>query len=344
MKTLEELKAENAAAEKEASETPQVEEEEIETKAEEEETDESKENAELEGNAESSESEAWMQSDEQTSQEDNAEKSFTGSDIAAAKNKLRTKLEKRHNNEVEELRAEIEKLKSHKTASPLDNGAQIPPKPKLDDFDFDEDAYQLALDKWDDARLEAKIKKATTGHQENAQQQQAIEAFNSAVDQHYERAAKLAADAGITAEVYQQSDLAVRSAIEQAMPSKGDLVTEQLIATLGDGSEKVMYYLGRNKTELNGLQSALLEDPSGMKAMLLLGRISSKISNPTKKTSQAPKPATQLKGDEGSSLSAEAKALKKAYQEADKSGNAQARFDARRKARQAGIDVSTWQE
>lgn len=340
MKTLEELKAENAAAEEEANSIPQVEEEKTETAEEETETDESGQIAESEQEETGEEtSEAWMQSDEQTSQEKDAEKSFTGSDIAAAKHKLRSKLEKRHDGEVEKLRTEIKRLKDQGST---EQQIQIPPRPKIEDFNYDEEAHQVAIDKWGDARLEAKVKQVTTGQQQTVRHQQDVEAFNRTIDQHYERAGKLAEESGITAEVYQQSDLVVRSAIEQAMPDQGDLVTEQLIATLGEGSEKVMYYLGRNKNELNALQSALLADPSGMKAIFLLGRISSKINSPQKRTSRAPKPATQIRGDEGASLSADGKTLKKAYQAADKSGDAQARFNARREARKAGIDVSNW--
>lgn len=340
-KTLEELKRENAEAEAKSTEVPQTEEEETETEAVEEETEESSEVAEPgDGETEETETEAWMQSDEQASQE-GAEKSFTGSDIAAAKRKLRAKLERTHNSEVEELRAEIEKLKSGGVQQQA-SAAPEPKRPRLEDFDHDEDAHQDALDRWYEARMEAKIQQATAGQQQTAQQRQAEENFNRAVDQHYERAAKLAKEANITAEVYQNADLAVRSAIEQAMPQRGDLVTEQLISMLGEGSEKVMYYLGRNKAELATLQSALLDDPTGMKAMLHIGKISSKISNPQKQTSRAPKPATQIRGDEGAGLPANAKALKKKYDAAAKSGDAQARFDARRAAKLAGVDVSHW--
>lgn len=343
MKTLEELKAENAAAEAKTTEPPQAEVEEAEIVVDETETDETGEDADLgESESEEVESESWMQSDEQTLQED-AERTFTGSDIAAAKRKLRAKLEKGHNSEIEELRAEIERIKNQTTAQQgASQAEQSIPRPKLEDFDHDEDAHAEALDKWDDARLEAKVRQATTGQQQNTQRQQEVEAFTKTVDQHYERAAKLAKEHGITAEVYQQSDLAVRTAIEQVMPNQGDLVTDQLINALGEGSEKVMFYIGRNKGKTAELQSAILSDPSGMKAMAFLGKMSSEANGPQKRTSRAPKPATQIKGDESAKVSAEAKALKAAYEKADKSGDTQARFDARRKAKQAGVDVSSW--
>jgi hypothetical protein len=333
MKTLEELKAENAKAEEESAEVTATEAEETETEAVEEEEQESDDLAE-DGKEESSEAEteAWMQSDEQTS--DGAE--FTGSDIAAAKRKLRAKLERQHNSELEELKKQIETLKGGNQQTQ----SKLPPRPKREDFDFDDDAYDAALDAWNDKRLEAKLAEREQSVATTKQQAEAATKVTQAVDQHYERAAKLVQEAGINADLYQDSDRKVRTAIEAVRPNEGDLIAEQLISVMGEGSEKVMYYIGRNKDALNGLQSAIINDPSGMQAMLYLGKITSKVANPQQRVSRAPRPAATIKGD--ASESSVAKALRKKYKAADKAGNVQERFNLRREAKKAGIDVSAW--
>jgi len=337
--TLAELKEQNAAKELEAAKPPQAEAEEEEIVADEVATDEPGKVAEPGGEDDTIESEPWMLSDEQTSQEEGGEKAFTGSDIAAAKRKLRAKLEK-SNDEVADLRAEIEKLKTQRLAPAASHDShQAIKRPMLNDFDTT-DEYGEALDEYIEAKTLATVQKATNGQAQTAQQEQAKEAFTAAVDQHYERAATLAEKYGITAEVYQQADLAVRTAIEQIMPNQGDLVTDQLINSIGEGSEKVMLYVGRNKGKTAQLQQALLSDPTGMKAVAFLGRMSGEVTAPKKRNSQAPKPATQLKGGSAVPVSAEAKALRKTYQAAK--GNPQARYDARKAARKAGLDPSDW--
>ena len=88
--------------------------------------------------------------------------------------------------------------------------------------------------------------------------------------------------------MYQNSDLAVRQAIESVLPNQGDLVADQLISRLGDGSEKVMFYLGRNAAAKEKLKSALSNDPTGISAALYLGEVKRDIASPTKRKTRAP--------------------------------------------------------
>lgn len=337
MKTLEELKAENAEAEVKAEEAPVTPEVETEEEVAKEETQDSvipAEDEEEEG--EETKVEAWMQTEEQASE--GAEKKFTNDDMAGLRHKMKAKLED-SNGEIEKLRAENEALRrgGSQQAAQTD---QLPPRPKREDFDFDDDAYDSAMDAWYDKRTDAKLAARDNTQTVTQQQKDAQDGFTKSVDQHYERAATLVKDAGISAEMYQSSDKNVRSMIENIRPGNGDLIAEQLIATLGEGSEKVMYYIGRNQNALNGLQNAIIADPSGMKAMMYLGQTASKVVTPQQRKSRAPTPATQIKGD--ASESSSAKAFKKQYDAAAKSGNVQKKFDARRAAKKANVDVSNW--
>jgi len=331
-KTLEELKRENAEAEtqvveaeiEEVEEPEEIEQEPEYTESDDDQEDDQDEDEEDEG------TEAWMKSEKQGSQKD---AKFTSSDIAAAKRKLKAKLEQK-DSELEELKAEVERLRSGQV--PVQTIAA--PKPRREQFlnaDDPDEAYAEALVDW---KLSNTIQQANS----RAQQQQAVQALNAGVDRHYKAAAELVAEHGISEDVYRQADEAVKRAIDAVMPRQGELVTNQLINFLGEGSEKAMFYVGRNPNKLLAVQQALREDPSGIKAAMMLGEIKASVSMPKKATQKAPAPAKRIQGDAPVKGSALAKKLQKQYSQAHKSGNIQAAFNARKQAKKAGLDVSDW--
>lgn len=346
--TLSELKAQNAQAEEqqtdenaeqeeETSTPPQAEEEEPESEAAEEETSTDDEDAETsEAGEGDSDVEDWMQGDSHESQDD---KKFTDSDIGKAKAKLRAKLEKRHQEDVEKLQRENEELKRQ-----LQGGkAQELVEPKREDFENEDDpdaAYTRAMSKYyvDKSRAEDQAKQAT----ERAQQQQREfrETVSKAVDQHYERAVKLAEKSGITAEAYQSADYKFRQTIEEIFPEAGDNIADALIANLGEGSEKVTFNLGINTARREEFKRLLLEDRTGIKAGMYLGRLNAELSAPSKRTSNAPKPAPNLQGDKA--MTGQHRALKKKYSEARNKGDTQAAYNAKKEAKKAGVDTSDW--
>lgn len=334
MMTLDDLKAENAKLEAEQSTDPQTVEEEVESKAVEEDLEEAKEVAEpAEEDTKSAETEDWMKGEETQ-----ADRKFTGSDIKAAKTKLRAKLERQHESVVDELKAEIEALKQETPASVVENA-----KPKREDFyenDDPEGAYIDALTDWKIEQKSVNQVKQSQEREMQAKVQQREAAIKNLVDQHYERAVVLASESGISPELYQSADLVVRSAIEALFPKKGDMITDSLIANLGDGSEKVFYNLGVNRSRLSELKQSLEDDPSGLKASMFLGKLSAQLVAPQKRTTNAPAPTTQLSGEKQKDVGF--RALKKRYDDAHKQGNLQAAFDAKREARRAGANVKTW--
>ena len=342
--TLDELKAanaeqeaaaevENVAEELDTESPPQADEVEEDAETVEDELEETTEDAESEEEETGEDdTEDWMQSDSHESQ---AEKKFTDGDIGKAKAKLRAKLEKRHEDEVEKLRAELEALKGGKRAEPL-------AKPKREDF-YDEDdpdeAYFDALTDWKLKTHQAEVKAETQSAELTRKQQEVQQATAKAVDQHYERAVGLSAKSGISAELYQSADYKVRQMVESLYPGAGDNITDALIASMGDGSEKVMYNLGINESRLGELRTRLEQDKNGIKAAIFLGQLNERLSAPQKRKTNAPKPAADAHGDV---QAINQKALKKKYDAASKSGNTQAAFDARREARKAGVDTSNW--
>jgi len=283
------------------------------------------------------ETEAWL-SDEQASN-DEKPRLFSSDDVRGARLKERAKTEKRleqqHAEEITRLKAEMEALKSGAPIHPNQPG-QAAPMPLLEHFDYDERRYAQAMQQWVAGTVQSQLQAVN----QTSQQQNRLNQLNSEVDKHYERALKLAQQNGIRSDVYQQSDLNVRTALDEVMPGQGDAVADGLIAHLGEGSEKVFYYLGRNPTKLAELKNKLIQDRSGLKAAVFLGQLQASFKAPARKPSNAPPPARQITGD--ASPTPTATAMKKRYEKAEASGNVQAAYEARKAARAAGVDVSSW--
>lgn len=336
--TLEQLKAENAAREATQAPNPQDDAGEVIDEAADvdEPIEQTAESDEGEPDTQA-EAEDWAKGDDHESQ--GAGKKFTDQDVAAAKNKLRAKLDRQHQSEIEKLQLQLEEERRKHQQVP-----QIGEKPKLEQFydqDNPEEAFAEALVDW---KLKASAAQQQVSHQQYEHQRKALEVqrrIEQSVDQHYERAAKLAEASGITPELYQSADLKVREAIESVFPGGGgEGVTNALIANLGEGSEKVLYNLGVNQARRNELVNLLKEDQSGLRASVFLGKLAAELSAPQRKKSNAPAPATQVNGDR--STTEAGRALHQRYKDAHKSGDSQKAFDIKREARAKGIITQTW--
>jgi len=341
MKTLEQLKAENADTEVETDESlPNAEE----VKAEEEAGEEVAEEDDSPGEGDQPETgetelEAWMQTEEQTSEGDD-----DGTVVPlSAHTKMRGKLKGRigeQNEELEQLRAENASLKQGQ--APAQVTAKPAAMPTLEGSEYDDAKYQQELSNWMAQQVQAQVAQATQASTNTAAQSQAAQQLDQAVDSHYQRAAKLAEGSGITAELYQNSDTVVRQTIESVLPKMGDVVTDNMIARLGEGSEKVMFFVGRNKAAQEKLRSSLVTDPTGISAAMYLGELKRDMITPKKRVSLAPKPATQIQGDEGGASTGTAKKLKEKYHSAQKRGQGQESYNAKKEAKALGVDVSNW--
>ncbi len=333
--SLEELKEENAAEEAEKNTESQAELDldlEAVAEVEAEETDAPGEANQKE--AEEADVEPWMQADDLASEE--VDKQFTGHDIKRAKDKLKAKLNRKHNEETEALKREVEELKAqiNKPTTP-----QVQANKSRDDFLDESDpeaAYTEYLVSQRIAEMQKNQANEVAQRETQQRQQEAQSKVDSAVDQHYERAAKLSAERNISAEVYQKADGAVRQAIETVMPNQGEMITDQLISKLGEGSEKVMYFLGRNPGELRSLQTKLQEDPSGISAAMHLGTLKTKIAKPIETKTTAPKPAKKLAGGNAPSTVDE---WKKKY---DKADSVNEKVNIKMDAKRAGVDTKKW--
>lgn len=284
---------------------------------------------------EKDELEEWQKEEAEDSKTSDQEYQVDGKLHQAMKNKLKGRVSDRDST-IDRLRKERDDARTQKLVEEKTTLV----KPKQDDFDTDE-KYAAAQEKYNDDRMtEVWDRKQLEKNQGDAQQKVVV-ARKEAVEGHYERAGVLIEKSGIKPEVYKAADATVRKAVESTSPKLGNIIVDQVISMLGEGSEKVMYFLGRNKAALSKFQSLLSDDPSGMTAAVYLGQEKQRLTNPTKPRSNAPDPASGIKGDESVGGGA-ANKLKKKYDAAHTKGNTQAAYNAKKEARAAGVDVKTW--
>lgn len=338
--TLAELKAKNAAEEEAEQETEVVEVEEqqdtkvtiapVETTVEEVEDDADEEESEA--------VESWMQEEVATPDDDGDSGFKPNREAAAVRKKLKAKLHEK-DDELESLKAEIERLKSGSTTAPQTELK----RPKLEDFDYDEEAYNAAMDDYYDKRVETKLESKQSVQQQREAAERQKKALEEAVDRHYTRAAKLVEEGKVSEEKYTQADRAVRESFERIAKGNGDNIVDSLIKTLdslGEGSEKVFYQLGVNPAKMQEVANLFATDPSGLSTVAYLGKLQASIQSPTKRKSSAPAPSPELKGSGSTKTPGEA--LLRRYKKAG--NNVQARLDIKREAKRQGIDTRNWSD
>ncbi len=337
--TLEELKqknAEAAAAEQAAQPEETVTEEVQDDPTEPEDDTGAGEDSEEEGKTE--DVPEWMQSDSQRSEKGQV----PTSDLIALKKSLKRKVQDK-DSEIEVLRQEINQLKGSSTAPPPVAPATTgtaPKMPKLEDFYDKADpdaAYQSAMSSWVNTSVESRFNQHFQTQQQQQQQQQQQSQINSALDQHYERAAKIVTEGMLTADEYQSADTLIRQAVESVAPGNGDAFVDSLLGRMGEGSEKVVVSLARNQQNLNTFLQSLRDDPTGISAAAYLGELRGRF-NGVKRVSNTPRPGSKLKGDGVKDGGSD----KRQYLAAHKSGNRQKAFDIKRAAKLRGVDVKQW--
>ena len=343
-KSLKELKEENAQTETTEVETVEDMQSLDTVTATTEEVEDEAVNTELD-DAESNEveTESWMQTEEANSDDDHKSGFKPNHEAAKTRKRLKAKLNEK-DSELESMRAELEQLRSGKVEPQTE---ALPPRPKREDFDYDDDKYDAAVDEWSDKKIDARFKtnsqKSNEAQQKEAAQQARLKHVETSLNGHYSRVDKLVGTGKVSQDAYDSAETNVRNAMEIMHPQLGDQVTDNLITTLnsiGEGSEKVIYQLGINPSKLLELKNKIASDPSGFTAVAYLGSLQAQISTPTRKRSSAPKPASNVSGEGGAS--GQAGAMQKLHAKAGKAGDIQTRIRLKRKAKAQGIDTSNW--
>lgn len=350
--SLDELKAQNAAAEQaeleaEAADTEEVENEVDDVEAEEqtseeddlqEDEDDDDSDDDSEEDSDGEELEDWMKGSD--------ERAVPLSEHIELRQKLkhqRNDAEERSKaleDELERLRQENEKLKAGGVTQQSE-----PTPPNLKDFeddygDINYQAFNEANAKYTqdlvDYRLESKT---STSSKTQAEEAQTAE-LESVVNSHYERAEKLVKDGLVSADSYSKADKKIVETLESKLPGKGRLGADymiQQISKVSDNPEKLWFKLGVDENLLGQVLDDFSKGES--EGIIHLMKVDKEISKPKKIRSKAPAPAKEVKGNASVKSSA---ALAKRYKSAHKKGNSQEAFNIRREAKHNGIDVSNW--
>lgn len=203
--------------------------------------------------------------------------------------------QKRLKRENAELRA---KLGGGQQATPQGR-PELPPKPKLGDFDYDEERYDQARDEWDAARRKQEAW--------DAEQQARAKAAQDAVRQVHESYAK--SKAALKVRDFQEAEEAVTDQLSQ--------VQQSIVIAGAANPAAVVYALGRTPEKLRELAS--IKDP--VKFAVALGKLETEVKvTTTKRTSAKPAPEQTIRGGSGSTSSA-AETLKRLEAEADRTGD-----------------------
>ena len=208
-------------------------------------------------------------------------------------------------------------------------------RPTLEDFEYDEDQFNAALDQWNMDNISIQM----YNQQVQQYQQQQQKYLQQQVESHYERSAELVTKHQLDVNKYKEADQAFRNVVGNAT-GMGDAASNAILAMLGEGSEKVLYAVGRSKTKLQKLGELLSADPSGLKASIFLGQQlaeTQKTVTPRKKLNEPPRDVSGS-GNKGVSSQTQT-ALKKKYQNEQ---DAQKRWNIRKKAKSAGLNVDDW--
>lgn len=260
--TLDDLKAENAAA---VNQEPEVNEQEVEQVIDEPEAEE----VEAESEAQAEADDEWLKSDSQA---------VPLSKHVEVKHKLKARLSEK-DDELARLRAENEQLKAGGVMTQQPQQQVTAKVPKLSDYDYDEEKYAEAMAQYTSSLVESRLSGYTSNAQAAEQQRQAEKQREQALDSHYERAAQLVETMGgrFTADTYKEAERNFRSGLHE-VTGNGDMVADEIIARLGNGSAKVIAHLGVNNAAMAVLKDHLQKDPSGLKAAVYLGQLEAKFS------------------------------------------------------------------
>jgi hypothetical protein len=285
-------------------------------------------------------SDAWMKGDEEE-EADKSDEPDTAklSDAQAAKIRRkfqgRLKAEKDESEKLREENAELQrKLEAAAKAKPaLPSTAE----PKREQYRTD-DEFQKALT----IHLLDEREKQRQVEQQALQQRQAMESHQAAitknVESHYARRAELAKKSGIADEAMGSAEQTFRQAIDDVRPGAGDIIVDQLIDILGKGSEMVIHKLGVSRGAREKATQLLRDDPQGRYLIAYAAELKASLSAPMKRVSNAPEPPVQIQGDKTNN-SAHGKLIKE-YEAAQKSGDSQREWNARKALKAKGVDVS----
>ena len=281
--------------------------------------------------------EAWMESEQPSLKGDDKKVVPVGA-LKKERQKYRVRLEER-DDEITTLKKQLEEVTRLVRPPTLAEMPKVPLKrPDPLDYQNDPAQYRAAEERWLAEQTDRRIEQRFQNLGKEAQEAERKRQLEKSLDSHYQEVNELLEQNKLNREDYQENELQFRRAIKYALPAnaKSDPIADQLIAKLGAGSSKVIWYLGKNPSALNKFSNLLASDPSGFDAFAYLAEVKAERAiSPRIAHSKAPAPATRASGNAGGSGGDD---LKKRFQKAAKDNDAEGMFQARRAARAAGLN------
>lgn len=246
---------------------------------------------------------------------------------------------KEEQSENEQLKKRLEELEKRLTQpaqqvqQPTQSHAGEPTFPDMYDpgIEGDRKKYDAAVKKYF-ADMEAYRNRHSEADKANADFRAQLDAMtkNLAVN-----AAKFATDNKVSVDRVANALNTATDDVDAATGIDGSFA--YLLDSVGEGSERVAYYIGTNQAGRDQLKKLLEDDPKGLKAIAHMTRLAEKLKpKQAKQVSKAPEPDQAVKGDAVEIASA--KQLQKEYDAATKFDDL---MKIRRKAREAGVKLIT---
>lgn len=245
---------------------------------------------------------------------------------------------KEYKSELEELKAELAALKSGTSQPqaqqrPQQPAQHYPPVPVLYEDGIDtKEQYTQAYQRWM-ADCKAIDQRNAQADQQKSEYKRQMEDMTHNLAK---RLGKFASEHKIKDDRVISAAEKATSEIDEATKIEGSLA--YLLDSVGDGGERVAYYIGTNEGAMAKVKELLQADSTGLKAVAHMTKLAAQLKpKHSIRTSKAPAPDRPVKGD-GSSVGSIAKKLQAEW---DKATKREDLMNVRRKAREAGVKLRT---
>ena len=168
--------------------------------------------------------------------EPSGEDDFSGQPAPAWVKDLRKK-EREARKRIKELEAQVQK------SQPADKPIEVGLKPKLSDFDYDEDQFESAVEQWHERKRQVEQQQAS----KQAEEEQAQQAWQTKMQSYEERRQTVAAKVRDFEEV------------EEAAKDKLTPTQQGILIHAAENPELIMYHLGKHPNKAKEL--AEITDP-----------------------------------------------------------------------------------
>lgn len=243
-----------------------------------------------------------------------------------------------YKSEIDELREELKALREGRQSQPQAQSRpqqpahQYPPVPVLYEDGIDtKEQYTQAYQRWM-AECKAVDERNSQADQQKSEYKRQMEEMTHNLAK---RLGKFATEHKIKDERVISAAERATSEIDGATKIEGSLA--YLLDSVGDGSERVAYYIGTNDAAMSTVKELLQKDNSGLKAIAHMTRLAEKLKpKHSSRTSKAPAPDRPIKGD-GSPMAS--RKLQEEYDKASEKSNLAAMRKVVRKAEELGVKL-----